>query len=289
MPPYLIANPHSGGGRGHQAFKNACRLFKTAGWEFVPHLTSAPGEAKQLAAEAIAAGCKLVIACGGDGTINEVANALHGSQTSLGIIPAGRGNDFAKALGIPRQIEQACQILRHGTPRTINTISLGNRIFCSVAGLGISAQVNRLVNQGTKGTGPLPYLAPIWRVVKNYNFPKIKLEFDNGDYEGRVSLLAVANTPYYGGGMKIAPTADPNQERLDIYVIEKISKAKLLINLPQLFRGGHVNKPYVKHFRSNKLKVSSANPLSIFADGEYFQNTPAEFVLNRSSLNITCS
>ncbi len=287
MPPHLIANPQAGGGRGNQIFKRACRLLEAAGWEFVPHLTGQPGEAEKLALEALAVGSKLVVACGGDGTVNEVLNGLRGSQASLGIIPAGRGNDLARALGIPRRVAEACALLQRGGHRRIDTISLGDRLFCSVAGLGLGAQVNQLANQKAgHGPGPLPYLLPLVRVLKEYNFPKIQLEYDDGSYEGELSLLAVANTPYYGGGMKIAPAAQPDDGLLDIYIVEKTSKASLLINLPSLFRGGHVNKPYVKHFRSKQLRISSPQPLPIFADGEFFQQTPAEFRVNPLSLKV---
>ncbi len=286
MLPHLIANPQAGGGRGKQVFKRACRLLEAAGWEFVPHLTRQPGEAQRLTSEALAAGSKLVVACGGDGTINEVVNGLRGSQANLGIIPAGRGNDLARALGISRRVAAACAILQRGRTRRIDTISLGDRLFCVAAGLGLAAQVNQLSNQGYRGRGPIPYLLPLRRVLREYPFPQFQLEYDDGSYEGELTLLAVANTLYYGGGMKIAPTAQPDDGLLDICLVEKISKVNILCTLPSLFRGNLLDKPFVKHFRSKSLKVYSPRPLPIFADGEFFQSTPAEFRVNPVSLRV---
>lgn len=286
MQPQLIINPLAGNGKGRESFEKICETLKSCMGRFTVHLTHYPGEAKRLAIDAVATGSRLVIVCGGDGTINEVANGLFGSQTPLGIIPVGRGNDFAKALGIPTQIEAACYLIKKDKTRQINTISVGDRIFCSVAGMGISSGVNEIANKGGLGPGPLPYIIPVWQVIQDYTFPQIQLDYDDGRYEGEISLLAIANTAYYGGGMMIAPEARPDRDFLDIYVVEKTSKPQLLFNLPALFWGGHINKPFVKHFKSSAAVISSPHPLPIYADGEFFQNTPAEFIINPLSLNV---
>lgn len=285
MLPTLIANPQSGGSRGGQIFKQACLYFESQGWKFESCLTQDAGKAEKLALDAVNLGSRLIIVCGGDGTINEVVNGIIGSQTILGIIPAGRGNDLAKTLGVPCSIPQACHKIITGNTRLIDTISLGSRHFTTIASLGLAAQVNLTANRNFPGNS-FSYLAPLAQALREYNYPLIQVEHDGGHYQGNFTLLAVANSAYFGGGMKIAPQARIDDGLMDICLVKKTHPGTIFLNLPGIYSGNHITKPYVMYWKSRELKVDSAIPLPIMADGEFFQSTPAYFKTHPGNLRI---
>jgi diacylglycerol kinase (ATP) len=266
----VLLNPAAGRGRAAARLKDWRRL---AGVEVV---TAASGaEMERQAREAVAGGCQRVIAAGGDGAVHHVLNGVAGTSAALGIIPCGSGNDFARELGLPMDLAAAAAMAVEGAPRAIDLgrIDPPGRYFGCIASFGLDSYANRLANEYR---GPLRgtalYVYALLRALVAYRTPWVTA----GEFRGPAILLAAANTPSYGGGMRIAPGADPADGLLDVVVVRDMSRLKLLWCFPEVFRGAHLGRPEVTVTRLPRLRVEADRPLEIFADGEFVGYTPVQ-------------
>ena len=278
-PWTLIANPSAGGGRGRRAAERGGRRLREAGLDVVTALTRRRGEARELAAAAVARGSPVAVVCGGDGTVAEVLPELAGGETSLGLLPAGTCNDLARALGVPTSPGPALRVLLRGRARPIDLGRCGPDWFATVAAFGFDAEVGEAA---AEGAGPLSgtagYLWTALRHLRRYRPSGVRLRGEFGELEQEVFLAATANTPCYGGGMRICPDADPADGRLDLCLIDgSISVREVLGMLPRVFRGGHVRSPAVRMLRSSWVEIEPLDGGSapLRADGERLAEAPA--------------
>ena len=286
----VIVNPAAGGGRAPAAWERARRqLHLQTGIDCVP--TEAPGHARQLARQAVARGVERVVAVGGDGTVSEVAAGLAGTDASLGIVPAGTGNDFSHTLGLPRQPAAAARLALHGFARRIDLghVQLADRsaTFVNVAGCGFDAEVVRRTRAARGVGGTLPYLLAVLRSVWTFRPRSLRLVLDDGDTLTRRALsVAVAIGPSYGGGLRIAPQAAIDDGLLDVCLIGDLHPLELLAVLPRAYRGTHIRHPKVELFRCRELHVESASsePTGCQADGELVGQLPARFSIQPGGL-----
>lgn len=262
--------------------------------------TRAPGHAVELAERAATSGRSLIIACGGDGTINEVANGIlnSGVDTELGILPSGTGGDFRRTLGIPRQNREAAASLRTGTTRRIDVGkvtftdhagSTVSRYFLNVSSVGLAADVIRRV-KSAKAFDWLPvesfrgranFAVSALQEVMDLDPFLVKVKFDDGE-EHTLQTIAfcVANSRFFGGGMMIAPEAKVNDGLLDVINIGDIGTAKILLNALSIYRGTHQSLPEVKGRTARTIEVSSAERFGTFlleTDGELPGKLPARY------------
>ncbi|HLX64890.1 MAG TPA: diacylglycerol kinase family protein [Planctomycetota bacterium] len=291
MPDFLvIANPTSGSRAAPAMATRAAELLRQKGHSAELKVTGARGDAKRWAADAAAAGVRHVVACGGDGTLQEVAAALEGSTTILGILPGGRCNDFAHALGISKKdsIEKLVGILTSGSPRAIDLGAMGDKRFLTVATLGFDSEVSRFVETRklwVKGT--LSYLYGIARVLPGFKFPRMILRGDFGTRDGPMLLAATGNTPCYGGAMHIAPSAKLDDGLFDICAVTKVSRATVLGILPKVLKGTHTTHPAVTMLQSRRVEIETPDgPQFICADGETLGQTPCVFEVRPGALRI---
>lgn len=278
-PWTLIANPSAGRGRGRRTAEHGRRRLREAGVDVALVLTRQRGEARDLAAAAIARGSPVVVVCGGDGTVAEVLPELAGGDARLGLLPAGTCNDLARALGIPVSPEPALRVLLEGRSRPIDLGLCGRRWFATVAAFGFDAEVNEAAAEGSPPfSGTAGYLYTALRHLVRYRAPRVRLRGEFGVIEQEVFLAATANTPCYGGGMRICPDADPTDGLLDLCLVDgSVSPRVVLTMLPRLFRGGHVRSPAVRMLRSSwvELEPLDGPGPSLRADGEHLAQTPA--------------
>jgi len=283
----IVANPISGSGRGMR-FAERARELLTANQVAVDiRHTSARGEAEAFAAEAVDTGYACVAACGGDGTVHEVVNALAGTEVALGILPCGRGNDFARALAIPAEPESAAAILLRGHARQIDLGRVNERYFATVVTLGFDSEVARLVYDGAvpfKGTAA--YLWGVIRMLRIYNGVGLRMTGDFGTINQTVLLAATGNTSTYGGGIKIAPNASPTDGELDICLVRMMSAGRILRVFPRVFWGGHLDHPSVFSYRTGSLRLETDQPVVLFADGEPVGETPAVITAVPGALRV---
>jgi diacylglycerol kinase (ATP) len=253
-------------------------------------VTTARGDAVKFAMEARSAGAKAVVGCGGDGTLQEIATALDSGETAFGILPGGRCNDFAHALGLSKRDspESLVKVLLGNKRRKIDLGAMGDKRFLTVATLGFDSEVSRFVEtrkMWIKGTPA--YVYGLLRVMLNYRAPRVRLKGDFGTHEGRVLLAATGNAPCYGGAMQIAPGAKLDDGQFQVCVVEEVSRLTILRILPRVLKGTHVSHPAVKLFNTKFLEIETLDtPHWVCADGESLGQTPCRFEVRPKALEV---
>jgi YegS/Rv2252/BmrU family lipid kinase len=260
--------------------------------------TDSIGHATVLAKEAALSGYELVVAVGGDGTVNEIVNGLIEAavhDVALGIISTGCGSDFIRSLGIPRDYRQAC--LRLVNPRKVRVDigvieyqSHGNparRFFINAAGLGLDGEVVETVLKNPRFCqGTIPYLLGLFRTLAAFHNKDVTLRIDDGSEDSRVCSVVVANGAYFGGGMKVTPEADISDGLFEVMVVGDIGKLELLQAFPRIYRGTHVTHPKVRMLKATQVRIESQDRVLIQADGELLGELPATFQILPAALSI---
>ncbi len=289
----IVANPVSGKGKSRTLAVRTGSLLTVAGVSNQLLYTTRQGDAEGLARKAVEEGSAGVLACGGDGTLHEVINGVMSGPlaagVTVGIIPAGRCNDFAAALGLPKTAEDVAKLITAGKSKQIDLGKVGNRYFATVATLGFDSAVSQYVADGHVPrflSGTPSYVYAIFAQLLRYKDAKVHLTGEGLDYSGRVFLTATANTPQYGGNMKIAPGAEPEDGMLDVCLVKSVSRREVVMILPRVFSGGHLRNPAVSMHRLPSLHIETEAPMPIWADGERVAETPAEISVVPKVLNL---
>ena len=264
-----IVNPAAGNGAGAHVGADIARELESSGFKIEVIQTPAPGEAARIAREASADGCRTVIAVGGDGTANEIANGLVGTSTALALYPIGSGNDFARSLGYPRKRRDIGRFLADARRRVIDVGDVNGRIFVNAAGVGIDGHVAERVEASSRVVGPaLGYFVGALVSIVSYRPQQMRLRIDEQTIEGKHLLVVAANGTHFGSGMHIAPQAQVDDGLLDIVVAGDLGRWSSLVALAKLYRGTHVNGRDVLAFRARSLEVELQRELPTQADGE---------------------
>ncbi len=269
-----IVNPVAGRTHGAKLRKQALEELKRLFPEIQVVESRAPGHATKLAKQST--GCELVIAVGGEGTVRETASGLIGSDVALAIIPVGSGNDFCKTLGIPSSVKKACYRARYGKTRKVDAVKLAaeqkgtsfSHIFVNAAGFGFDATVTAEAQKLKRLRGRFLYLSAVFRAIRDLRCPLVRIEIENHSWKQHVLLIAAANGKFYGGGMKIAPDAVPDDGLLDICVIDAMGRLTAIRYLPRLVRGTHPSLKEVTIYRSPWLKLEFLEPVEVQLDGD---------------------
>ncbi len=289
----IVANPVSGKGRSRALAMQTGTLLTSAGVSNEVLYTSRPGDAEELARKAVEEGSAGVLACGGDGTLHEVINGVMGhplaSEVTVGIIPAGRCNDFVAAMDLPKTADGVAHLIAAGRSRQIDLGAVGHRYFATVATLGFDSAVSQYVADGHVPrflSGTPSYLYAIFLQILRYRDAMVHLEGEDFEYSGRIFLAATANTAQYGGNMKIAPGAVADDGALDVCLVQSVSRWEVVKMVPRVFSGGHLSNPAVSMHRVKRLKVEAEAPMPIWADGERVAEAPAEISVVPKALNL---
>ncbi|MDQ6776869.1 MAG: diacylglycerol kinase family lipid kinase, partial [Actinomycetota bacterium] len=212
---------------------------------------------------------------GGDGLVGAVADALAHTDGVLGVLPGGRGNDFARVLGIPLEPVAACAVLQTGVERALDLGEVDGRRFVVIASCGFDSDCNRIANETRYVRGNLVYVYSALRGLAGWRPARFRLELDA---EEPVSLLGysvvIANSKSYGGGMKIAPDASLDDGLFDVITIADMPKLRFLRLLPTVFKGRHVRAPEVSVRRARELHLSADRPFTLYADGDPIAELP---------------
>lgn len=282
----LIVNPVSGRGRGARVAKQVSRTLHDRGLAHELCHSQTPADPTELAREAVRNHASLVVGIGGDGLINQIANELVGSETVLGIIPAGVGNDFARGLGISLDIDNACAALSNGITRRVDVGQVNERYFFSVAVMGLAAQINRRANQFRRlRTSALYSALTVTSIFLDTPLP-FTIQYDQHTRQCYSWLIAVANTWSCGRGMALVPAARPDDGLLDACVINGMGKWELLYTFPRVFLGRHIYHTGIDTLRGREITVSADHPCDLYADGERIGPLPATFKAVPQALNV---
>jgi len=279
---FVILNPAAGRGRAARAWRTVRPALRDAGLSFDEVVEERPQLAIGLAEAAARRGYDVIAAVGGDGTIHEVVNGIMAAggdrPPALAIIPGGTGNDFARGVGIPKDPLTAGRLLLNGSRRRVDIGRVNERYFAGISGVGFDAEVAARVNGWPKWIGGTPvYVAAILNMLATYRCVPARISVDGRAEEMRMFLLAAANTPWYGGGMYMAPHARPDDGYLEIITARDLGKIETLGLLPKVFSGAHLRHRKVAHQRAKEVRVESEIPLAIHADGETVGRVPAVF------------
>ncbi|UQU68133.1 YegS/Rv2252/BmrU family lipid kinase [Couchioplanes caeruleus] len=280
----VLANPQAGRGR-HRGLLSGIVDRLGAGGRPVRVLDARTAEdAEKLCHRAVAEGVTALVAVGGDGTLHRALQAVAGTPAGFGVVPAGTGNDFAAAVGVPSDPLQAAEAiaaaLRAGRDRAVDlarvTTAAGDvRWFAAVLAAGFDAVVNERANRMRWPRGPRRYDLAIMLEMARLRARPYTLEIDGADHSFTGVLVAVGNCPSYGGGMRICPDADPGDGLLDVVIAGRLGRGALVRLKPRLRRGTHVSDPRVHSFRARRVRIDAPGIVG-YADGERIAALPLD-------------
>jgi YegS/Rv2252/BmrU family lipid kinase len=285
MPLTLLVNPSSGGGRALRLLPNVESALDDARVPFRVLRTEGLEHGVESALEAIELG-EVPIVVSGDGLVGAIGGAMAGSETPLGIIPGGRGNDLARVLGIPDDPVSATEALLAGESRRIDVGEVNGQRFLGIATTGIDAEANRLANDTRWLRGNLVYLYAGLRTLIGWRAARFTIRVDEERIRFTGSNVAAANNRAHGGGMMAAPEADLEDGKFDVVTVSEAGKLRLLSIFPKVFKGTHVEEDEVTVFRTSHLEVSASRPFEVYADGEHLTDLPAKLRVLPRALSV---
>ena len=270
----LIVNPMAGNGRAGRTLPAVERALIDLGISFRTERTTDLEHAAELGREAAAAG-EVAAAMGGDGLIGTVAGALHGTEGVLGVVPGGRGNDFARVLGIPSEPATACEVLLRGTEREVDLAEVGGKVFIGIATVGYDSDANRIANETRLLKGNLVYAYAGIRALGAWTPARFEVELDGEHREFTGYQVSAANSKAHGGGMYLAPDAELDDGLLDVVLVEDMPKLRYIGLLPRVFKGTHVRNPQIHVQRAREVRIVADRPFVVYADGDPIAELPA--------------
>jgi len=281
----LLVNPSAGGGRAARLLPRVERALAAAG---VPYRLVCTDSLDHGAAEACAAAEAGVtpIVMSGDGLVGRIGGALAGAEVPLAVIPGGRGNDFARSVGIPSTPERAVQLIAEGTIRSIDVGEANGRHFLCVASCGFDSDTNRIANEAKLIRGAPVYFYASLRTLATWKPARFTVAVDGDTRAIPGYSVAVANSPSYGGGMQIAPNAELDDGLLEVVWIGEMAKLRALRSMPKVYTGTHLDEPAIGLTRGREVRLEADRPFAVYADGEHLTDLPATIRLRPRALNI---
>ena len=270
----MLVSPRGGRGRAAAAAPIVREVIERAGHTPVDISGASAEDSAAAAREAVSAGAERVIAVGGDGTVHLAVQGVAGTGAILGIVPAGTGNDFARAFGLFGHSVEEAAARALGPARAVDAISTDRQrwVTFSVTG-GFSVDVNVRADRMRFPRGPSRYTVATLLTMPGLRHRELAVTVDGQRAEYRSALFAVNNTPTFGGGMAICPDADPCDGMIDACVVGPVSRTTMLRLLPKVFEGGHVGHRHVHMLRGRTVTIEG-EPMDLVGDGEEIGTTP---------------
>jgi diacylglycerol kinase (ATP) len=282
----LLTNPTAGKGRGRRARDAALARLRSVGIATRALEGSDPDQSLAMAREQVAAGVDALVVVGGDGMVNIGVQAVAGTETPLGIIPAGTGNDVARYFDIPRKDPgTAAERVIAGDVRTVDLAKCLDRYYVTVMAAGFDAVVNERANRMTWPRGQMRYNLATLAELRTFQPLSYILELDGNVIHTSAMLVAIGNGPSFGGGLRIAEGALLDDGLLDVVVIKPMGKLELIRTYPKLFKGTHVTHPQYEHHRARRVTVAASGIVG-YADGERFGPLPITIECVPQSLKV---
>lgn len=263
----FLLNPAAGRGRAAARLARLRVLASVAGAGLVVSRSGA--DIAVQARRAVEDGVARLVVAGGDGTMHQAAQGLAGSDCALGVVPLGTGNDLAGTLGIPADLDAAAARALSGAVRRLDLARIGEQVSIGYAGVGFDSAVTRFANEEVKRLrGPLVYVYAVLHTLATFVPPLLHVEHDGGSFAGRAMFAVVANLPRFGGGMRIAPAALPDDGWLDLVIVREVSRLALLRVFPRVYRGTHVGHPAVEIARTRRAAITVDREMTLYGGGE---------------------
>jgi YegS/Rv2252/BmrU family lipid kinase len=272
-PLCLIVNPSAGNGRATRLLPQVERALRARGLSFRVERTDSLAHARELARDAVGAG-EIAAAMGGDGLLGAVAGELRGTEGVLGVLPGGRGNDFARKLGIGTDPERACDVLADGREHAIDVADAGGRTYLGIASAGFDSDVQDIANATRLPLGELVYAYATLRALRRWRQATWRVAVDGEVRSFSGYSVAVANSGVFGGGMYLVPDASLDDGLLDVVLTAAASKLSYLAGLPKVFKGTHVGNADLTFLRAREVAFEADRQFAAYADGDPIADLP---------------
>ena len=291
----FLVNPAAENGAAGRRWPELAHEAASLGLQGDTRFSERRGHLTELAREA-AADADLLVAVGGDGTVNEVVNGIAGLDVELALIPRGTGGDFVRTFGIPRKLDRAVEVALRGRTRAID-LGRGRyrswagedeeSYFANIASAGMSGAIAKRTNETSKALGgKVSYAWATVAVFSRWRSDEVRVRVDGTERAGRMHDVIVANGRYLGGGMKMVPEAEPDDGLLDVLLIGDLTKRDLLLTMPKTYRGKHLPHPKATLLRGTTVEIDAPEPLPVELDGEQPGTTPVRFEIVPRALRL---
>ena len=291
----FLVNPAAENGAAGRRWPELAHEAASLGLQGDTRFSERPGHLTELAREA-APNADLLVAVGGDGTVNEVVNGIAGLDVELALIPRGTGGDFVRTFGIPRKLDRAVEVALRGRTRAID-LGRGryrswagedeDSYFANIASAGMSGAIAKRTNETSKALGgKVSYAWATVAVFSRWRSDEVRVRVDGTEQAGRMHDVIVANGRYLGGGMKMVPEAEPDDGLLDVLLIGDLTKRDLLLTMPKTYRGKHLPHPKATVLRGTTVEIDAPEPLPVELDGEQPGTTPVRFEIVPRALRL---
>ena len=284
---YFVLNPAGSHSLSQSELERLVVPLRRGGYQVEIGCTERAGHGTELARSAVDAGFDTVVAAGGDGTMNEVVQALAGTEATMGVLPLGTGNVWVHEVGIPLDLPGAVKVLMDGQVRRVDLGMAGERYFLLMAGVGYDAIVAQSTPSAAKRRlGTLAYVVRGIGVALSYRGRRVTLDVDGEQRQFRSLLIVIGNTRTYGGQVSLTPKARVDDGLLDVCVFRGVGLLHSVWFLLQVLIGRHTQDPGVAYFRTKRLMVRAEPPLLVQVDGDTIGETPMGFVVRNRCLKV---
>lgn len=282
---HFLVNPSSGGGAAPAAVVPVARRLRDAGATVAVTYSPGPIECRALVSDAVRRG-EVVVAVGGDGMVASLAGTVVEAGGVLGIVPSGRGNDFARQLGLGAEPGDIARTLLDAEPRPVDVIDVDGRVVVGSVYAGVDSLASELVDRAQLLPKAVQYPYAAVRALLTFKSTTFLVVVDGVPHEHQAFNVVVANSGYYGSGMHIAPDASLTDGMLDVIVVGSASRYRLIRSMPKLYDGTHVELDEVHVLRGAEISLSAATPMTAYGDGEEIAPLPVTAKLRSLALNV---
>lgn len=284
-PLLLIANTTAGSGRARHAIRRAVAALDAGRRPFRIELSTSAEHASELSRESLETK-EIPVAVGGDGQVASVAAPLVRTGEPMGILPCGRGNDLARGLGIPEEPEPAVAILAGGRTRSIDVGRANGELFLGIASVGFDSRANEFANRAHFLPGRTVYAWSAIRALFGWKAVRFTVIRNGSRQRVEAHTIAVANNRFYGGGMKMAPSANLSDGLLDLIIVGNVPRIRFLAEFPKVFAGRHIDGVHVTAEKVQEAEIESVVPLVLYADGDPLTELPARVRVLPAALDV---
>ena len=278
----FIVNARSGHGLGSKNLKKITTYCDKNNIKYNVHITSAPGHATKIASDLVESGSKTIVAVGGDGTFNEVLNGITSFEnTSLGFIPSGRGNDFARGMNLPKDPINALKIILRNETDYLDYIQIGEKRCLNIAGTGLDIDVLKRV---AGRPGKITYLSSLLYCVNHFEPYAIDITLDGETKHYKSVIAGICNGNQFGGGLKLSPLSKQNDGLLDLVIINMPPNGNIWPALIKFLQGKHIDLPITTHIKCEQVVITPTDGRPVQMDGEIHENYVLDCKIVKSGL-----
>lgn len=285
LPLTLLVNPASAHGRTLKLLPVIEQELDERRIPFRVERTRGLEDGVERALQAVEAG-EVPVVISGDGLVGAVGGAMAGSETPLGVIPGGRGNDLARVLGIPDDPVAAVRVIAAGESRRIDVGEANGKRFLGIVSVGFDSECNRLANEVTIFRSNLVYVYSLFRTLLAWKPARFTIRSESERIRTSGYSISVANNSTFGGGMRIAPEAELDDGLLDVITVGEVGKLRFVANLRKVFNGTHIDDEQVHMFRASRVEITASRPFPVYADGEHLTELPVSVRVLPRALSV---